>query len=351
LTRKEKQKPDPSSWRKILLVRLRRVGDVVMTTPAITALKEGVPRASLTYVIEEPFRRLVEDNPRLDRVISLPPGQGSVDFLLSALRIRREKYDLVIDFHGGPRAFLLTLLSGARLKAGYRLKYKSLTYDIRVQRGGENGPSHSVEGHLRLLRALGLAVPVPPPPLFLPEARKEEKERADKFWTQNGLRAARVVVLHIGAGNAFRDWGREKLIALADMLTGLDKVRVILAGSEKDRPREQEILAKGRAPLLSLVGRTGLVELREVIKRASLFVGSDSGPMHVAASTSTPIVAFFGPTLPETFAPWRAESVLLEKNLSCRPCKQRRCVSEDFRCLQSIQPAEVYEACLKYLPA
>jgi lipopolysaccharide heptosyltransferase II len=351
LNRKEKQRPDLPSWHKILLIRLRRIGDVVMTTPAISALKEALPQASLTYVIEEPFRRLVEDNPRLDRVISLPPGQGFFDFLRTARRIRKQKYDLVIDFHGGPRAFLLTLFSGAKLKAGYRLKYKSFIYDIRVQRGGEDGPSHSVEGHLRLLRALAIPVPEPPPPLFLPEARKEEKERVDKFWAQNRLQGARVVVLHVGAGNAFRDWGQEKLTALADMLTGLDGVRVILAGSEKDRPREQEILRGGRPPLLSLVGQAGLIELREVISRASLFVGSDSGPMHIAASTSTPIVAFFGPTLPEIFAPWRAESVLIEKNLDCRPCKQRRCVSEDFRCLKSIQPTEVYEACLKYLQA
>jgi heptosyltransferase-1 len=103
------------------------------------------------------------------------------------------------------------------------------------------------------------------------------------------------------------------------------------------------------APILSLVSRLNLRELRELISRASLFVGPDSGPMHIAATTSTPIVAYFGPTLPAHFGPWMAQSTLLEKDFDCRPCRQRQCVHEDFRCLRTISPEEVYNACLPYL--
>ena len=80
-------------------------------------------------------------------------------------------------------------------------------------------------------------------------------------------------------------------------------------------------------------------------------VGPDSGPMHVAAATATPVVALFGPTLPANFAPWRAQAVLIERELACRPCKQRECLSEDFRCLRRIEPAEVFAACRKFLSA
>jgi heptosyltransferase-1 len=319
-----------------------------MTTPSITALKEALPKASLAYVVEEPYSRLVEGNPLLDKVITLPSGQGFIDFLRSVRRVRREKYDVVVDFHGGPRASLLTFLSGAKLKVGYDLKYKSFIYDIRIRRSRQDGYWHSVEGHLNLIKALGLA-PDEPPPLSLPQPRQEEKEKVERFWVESSLQGAKVIVLHIGAGNEFRDWGANKLVELTNMLTRLAGIKIILAGSAKDRDREEEILKKSQAPLLSLVGKANLIELKEVISRAALFIGPDSGPMHIAAATATPIVALFGPTLPANFAPWRAKSILIEKELACRPCKQRSCLTADFRCLRSIEPAEVHEACLKLL--
>lgn len=351
MSRKEKPKIDSSALSRILLIRLRRIGDVVMTTPAVAALKEALPRASLSYVIEEPYRRLVEGHPLLDKVIVVPSGQSLAAFLRSVRQIRKEQYDIVIDFHGGPRAFLLALFSGAKVKVGYDLKYKGFIYDIRVPRTRRDERFHSVESHAGLVKAMGIPLREPLPPLFLPQPRKEEKEKIVNFWAENGLESARVITLHISAGNEFRDWGAQNLIELANMLARPPGIRIILVGSAEDREREEEILAKIQAPVLSLVGRANLSELQEVIRRSALFVGPDSGPMHIAAATATPIVALFGPTLPANFAPWRAQAILIEKELECRPCKQRRCLTEDFRCLRNIQPAEVFEACLKVLQA
>lgn len=104
--------------------------------------------------------------------------------------------------------------------------------------------------------------------------------------------------------------------------------------------------------VISLVGRLNLMEIGELIAHASLFIGPDSGPMHIAASTSTPIVAYFGPTLPAVFSPWRrvgSRTSILEKNLPCRPCKQRKCITKDYRCLRDITPGEVFAACRPYL--
>jgi len=319
-----------------------------MTTPAVAALKRSVPRASLTYIVEEPYRRLVEGNPHLDKVISLPPDQGLPSFLRFIRRLRREKYDVLIDFHGGPRASRIAFLSRARWKVGYELKHKSFIYDIRLPRSREDGHFHSVENHLNLVRALGIDVPEAPP-LELPAAQPEEKAGIDAYWRENGLEETKPVILHIGAGNAFRDWGADNLAALAGLLARRSGIRVILVGSAGDKAREEEILRRARQPVLSLVGALNLIELREVLGRAALFAGPDSGPMHIAAAAGTPIVALFGPTLPENFAPWQAKATLIAKNLDCRPCKQRRCATGDFRCLRSIRPEEVYDACLAYL--
>jgi len=351
LNRKDQPKPSLSSPRKILLIRLRRIGDIIMTTPAVAALKQALPHASLTYIVEEPYRCLVEGNPDIDNIFLIPPRQGALSFLSLIRRIRREKFDTIIDFHGGPRASRIAWLTRATLKVGYELKHKGFIYDIRVPRSREGAPIHSVENHLNLVRAAGIEVNEPWPRLTLPTAGKEERGRIDKLWASHMLHGAKVVVLHVGAGNEFRDWGAQNLGALAERLAGMPGVRVVLVGSGLDVPRAKEVRKIFPKSVLSLAGELNLIELREIIGRATLFVGPDSGPMHIAATTSTPIVALFGPTLPANFSPWQAEATIIAKDLDCRPCKQRKCVTEDFRCLQSITVDEVLKACRPYLYA
>lgn len=319
-----------------------------MTTPAITALRTSFPKAYISYVVEEPYRELVEGNPHLDKVIVLPRNLSTSNFIRFIRKIRREKYDAVLDFHGGPTAFLMTLFSKAKLKVGYKIKYKNFIYHKKLPRSFPAGPIHSVESHLNLVKALGPNISSSPP-LCLPQAQEAEEEKVKKFMEENKLEGKKSVILHISAGNEFRNWGVENLVELTNLLSGLPEVKIVLIGAEEDRMAEKEILEKSAASLLSLVGRLNLRELRELIFRSSLFVGPDSGPMHVAASTTTPIVTYFGPTLPAHFAPWQVEASIIEKDLDCRPCKQRQCIHYDFRCLRSIRPEEVYEACLQFI--
>ena len=150
------------------------------------------------------------------------------------------------------------------------------------------------------------------------------------------------IVLHIGAGNRFRYWGTDNLVRLVRLLGAAPGARVALIGGAEDKAAEAEIL--GKAPgTLSYVGKLDLAGTAELIRQAAVFVGPDSGPMHIAAAVGTPIVAWFGPTLPANFAPWKPAggARIIEKALDCRPCPQRTCVPGDFRCLQLITPDEV----------
>ncbi|MFQ6037000.1 MAG: glycosyltransferase family 9 protein [Candidatus Aminicenantales bacterium] len=341
------QKTDPSALKKILLVRLRRIGDIVMTTPAVRALRLALPEARIAYVVESPYRKLVQGHPDIDDPVVLSPRIGTFGFLRFLWRIRRERYDLVIDFHGGPRASLLTWLSRAELKIGYRIRYRNFMYDTALPRKPERGHFHSVENHLNLVRALGIPVPSALP-LCLPEASADEKHRVTSLLEKNVPKGQGFVVLHIGAGNAFRDWGSENILELLRLFER-PRVPVALAGGPEDAASEARILKASSGHVFSCVGRLNLRELRELIRRASVYVGPDSGPMHIAASTATPIVALFGPTLPAHFAPWQAEAVLIERDMDCRPCRQKKCVYQDFRCLRSLRPEDVFEACARFL--
>lgn len=339
---------DPQPPRTILLIRLRRIGDIVMTTPALGILREAFPGASLSYVVEEPFRRLIEDHPHLDRAIILPSHLGTAAFVRFLLRLRREKYDAVVDFHGGPRAAWMTLFSGARLRIGYETGAKGFVYNRSVPRAAADGTVHSVVNHVNLVRTLtGGDSEIPP--IRLPEARPEEAARVDRLLSEAGLAGSVYVAVHISAGNAFRDWDASHYLRLIERLRRESGVASLLVGSDSDRAKEAEILARSLASVPSLAGRVNLVELKEVIGRAALFVGPDSGPMHIAASTRTPIVAVFGPTLPAHFAPWKARARIVEMSLDCRPCRQRHCQRRDFGCIKRITADEVYEACRSFL--
>ncbi len=319
---------DPSGFRKVLLIRLRRIGDIILTTPAVKALRTALPRAELVYVVEEPYRQLVEGNPDIDRVVALPKEPSRREFLALVRAIRKKGYDAVIDFHGGPRASLLALLSGAKIKAGYAIKYRGLFYDVRVPRAPNEGSIHSVANHVNLVRALGVEVG-DIPGLVLPRGRVLTPD-------------ASLLVLHIGAGNPFRYWGTDNLVRLVRLLEEIPGTRIALIGGAEDKAAETEILEKAPGTL-SYVGALDLAGTAELIRQAAIFVGPDSGPMHIAAAVGTPIVAWFGPTLPANFAPWKPAggARIIEKALDCRPCKQRTCVHGDFRCLRLITPEEV----------
>jgi len=359
LNRKGRQKT-----KKVLLIRLRRIGDVVMTTPAVALLKQHRPSVSLTYLIEEPCRRLVEGNPHIDRIISVPRKQKFRDFAALIRMVRRERYDALIDFHGGPRASWITFFSGAKRKIGYAIKHKGFLYDVRVPRSGGNGFVHSVQNHANLVRALGIEFDdAAVPPLWLPEAKGEETRRVREILKKASAGEKKYIVIHIGAGNQFRDWGTENIVELIGRLARATEFKIVLVGGEGDKKNEEKILQKIATALadvpskkiLSLVDQLNLIEIKALIAEAALFVGPDSGPMHIAASTMTPIVAYFGPTLPAHFAPWRPDTemrgrtAILQKDLACRPCKQRECLTADVRCLRMISAEEVFSACLPFL--
>ena len=344
---------------RILLVRLRQIGDVAFTTPAVHALRQRFPSAHLSYLVEPAAAPIVVNNPHLNQVI-VAPRAGGVRGLLGDLalgrRLRAERYDLAIDFHGGPRASLLTWLSGAAERLGYDVQGRGWMYTRRIARPRELRPRHSVENQWDLLAPLGVA---PPDrwafPMEMPADPAAAAAVADRL-TRAGVAGDRLVVIHVSAGNPFRRWPAAHFADLAVSLAAGDpRRRIIITSGPSERDAARRVIAEAQARLgdggasqLLSCGEFSLAELRALLDRASLYLGGDSGPLHVAATTRVPIVGLYGPTLPIRSAPWRADRWITESvdagELPCRPCDQRVCEPGDFRCLTSIKPAHVFEA-------
>jgi lipopolysaccharide heptosyltransferase II len=338
---------------RILVIRLRLVGDVVFTTPVVRALRRAWPDAHLAYLVEEAAAPIVDQNPHLNEVIVIGRERGLARLwadLRIGTRLRRARFDVVLDLHGGPRAALLTWLSRAHRRIGYSGQGRSWAYTEEVHRPVELRPRHSVVNQWDILAPLRPGLPPPDPRTDAVEMAEapEAAARMQAWMAREGLLGPHVpIVIHVSAGNAFRRWPLESFVELAVRLSSssLDRRIILTSGpSEADAADRvaREALARlpGRPDAVRTCGDTTLAELRALTARAALYIGGDSGPLHMAATTRTPIVGLYGPTLPVRSAPWRDPAMVTEsvevEGLPCRPCDQRVCAPGDFRCLTQI---------------
>jgi predicted lipopolysaccharide heptosyltransferase III len=352
---------------RILLIRLRLIGDVVFTTPALGALRRRFPDARITYLVEAAAEPVVRHHPALDEVVVVerPRGLARLRYdLRLARRLRAERFDLVIDFHGGPRSGFLAWASGAPQRIGYALPGRGFSYTTRVPwTRSLVPPRHSVINQWALLEPLGIA---PPDPAIDPASMPIDAEAARRVEARlaaAGVDAtARVIVLHVSAGNPFRRWPAESFASAAAALASADRSRrIVITSGPSEEAAAESVAAQARrlagdaAAGIVRTGEFDLSELRALVERAALYIGGDSGPLHIASTTRTPIVALFGPTLPDRSMPWRDPAIgavaVDGGPLPCRPCHQRHCVPGDFRCLTMISPNMVVEAAERLLPS
>jgi lipopolysaccharide heptosyltransferase II len=350
---------------KIALIRLRLIGDVIFTTPLIRALRRRYPDAHISYLVEPLAESVVRGNPHLDEVIVIPrrPGPARLaDDVSMGRRLRRMQFDVAIDLHGGPRSAWLTWASRAAMRIGYRAPGRSWMYTHIVPRPADLAPRHAVANQWDLLAPLGIDAGSPDvDPVEMPLDANTDA-RVQRMLSSAGFTSAHaLVVIHVSAGNAFRRWPPASFVSLVVGLARRDPARrfILTSGpSDADAARAiVSLIARELGPDLRAVthAQFDVDELRALTGRASVYIGGDSGPLHVAATTRTPIVALFGPTLPERSMPWRDPRWFAEAvdagPLPCRPCRQRTCGPGDFRCLTRIDAERVIEAAERALLA
>lgn len=341
------------------------VGDVVFTTPAVHAVRRRFPDARIDCLVEPSAAPIVRHSPDLDAVIEVERPRGwrrvTYDLALGA-RLRRTGYDVAIDFHGGPRSAWLVRASGAPRRIGYDIPGRRWCYTERVSWHPElTPPRHSVLNQWDLVVPLGIDSPTPGgDPVRMTAGAAATAAVAARLATAGVTDGVPLVVVHVSASNPFRRWPRESFVALLIALAREDRRRriMITAGPSEAGAATaiaDEVAAAGSDCTAALVrgGEPTLEELQVIMSRAQLFIGGDSGPLHIAATTAVPIVALFGPTLPARSHPWRdgAFAAVEPHPLPCRPCHQRVCVPGDFRCLTTLTPAHVLAAARRVLGA
>jgi predicted lipopolysaccharide heptosyltransferase III len=281
----------------ILLLQLKRIGDLILTTPALAAVRRAYPQAHISLIVARDGRALLPALAGLDDAIAL---RGNVADATKCLSVLSASFDVCVDFTHNDRSAFLTLLSGARqrITSGYveqqsRLRARSYTHLLPCSMQA----LHTIDYHLCMLRPLGIESPPGDIVLELPQ------NAIDQAMELTG--AEEFVLLHPGSARREKLWEPERWAGLIDYLHCERSLRCVLTGAASGFEGEHlvAIRAQTRAPVLDLAGKTSLLMLAAIVARARLLVTVDSAPMHFAAGFGTPQVALFGPTNPFHWRP------------------------------------------------
>ncbi len=349
-----------NSIKKVLVIKLRKIGDVLLSVPTIRAIREHLPDSYIAALVNKGTEEMLSGNPLLDEVISFDRSVKGLPLLqsLSAQaglirRLRQKRFDLVVDLTSGDRPALIALLSGAKYRLGHDPRGKGFMgkkccYTHLVPPSGEE--KHVVESNLDVVRLLGMdttdkSVTISVPP--------EEQAQVDE-WLKEADYPLDGTLIHIHPTSdwLFKCWRDKAVAQLIDYLQLNRKLKVVLTSgpATKEMNKVKSILNFTQSNPLNLAGRTSLKQLAAVSIRSKLFIGVDSAPMHIAAAAGTPVIALFGPSGEHMWGPWGQGHTVISKDWPCRPCGQDGCEgSKRSKCLEEISVDEVKTVLERYL--
>jgi predicted lipopolysaccharide heptosyltransferase III len=316
--------------KRILLIKLRYIGDVVLSTPLIPLLRKQFPEASITFLVNPGTESVLIGNPHLEE-IRVIPRDGWVSQLGFLQKLRQARFDGVVDLTDGDRSAFLTYWTGARIRLGFNRenRWRGKLYTQVLP--STYGSMHMVDYHAQALTALGISDPVGEPELYL---RAKDQEQGEQLLTSLGIGDAPLVLLYPSARYIFKAWPLERFAALADWLADQGVV-VALIGHQREVLTGQQIFNLTRNKPRNLMGQTRLLQLASLMKRSALFIGNDGGPMHMAAAVGCPVLGLFGPTDPHVWGPRGKKVSVIYKGLGCQ---------DEERCMQQISVEEVCQA-------
>src|SRR5574343_1430678 len=318
---------DPSAVRRVLLIKLRHHGDVLLTSPLLTTLQAQLPHAEVGALVYHDTREMLSGHPGLSQLHTIdrqwkklgPLGQLRAEWrLLATLKARR--YDLVITLTEHNRGAWLVRLLKPRWSVGpqgpYGLFFKKTFTHRYLQVPGNR--RHTVEVHLDALRRIGIYPAPDARALTLLPGAEAEASLAAKL-AAAGLVPGGYVLVHPTSRWLFKSWPADKMAELINQLTARgEQILLTAAPSADEMAMLADITARLQRPVASLAGQLSLKELAAAIAAARLYIGVDSVPIHIAAAVQTPCVALFGPSGDIEWGPWQVPHRVVAANMACR---------------------------------
>ncbi len=322
---------------KILVVKPSSLGDVVHSLPFLSAVKTRYPEAEVHWVIARGLEGLLEGHPMISSLIVINKdewkslskvGRTAGELRRLFRRLRAERYDVCVDLQGLLRSGIITMATGAPLRIGFEEAREGsrFFYNRRIRGGRE---IHAVDRYLKIAGALGCSIeevlfPFPPATVKSGDIMKI-------------MASGAYAVIVPGARWDTKVWSAANFGRVAAELPW----RSVVIGGRADVQKAEAVVRESGGRAVSLAGKTDLRELVEIMRNAVLVISNDSGPMHIAAGFSVPVVAIFGPTSPERTGPYGKGHIIVKSDEACSPCFRRRC--DELKCMKGITVAKVLQ--------
>jgi heptosyltransferase-1 len=344
----------------ILIVKLSAIGDVIHTLPALNAVRNYHPDATITWLVEEDAASLVIGHKALNRVIVSKRKRWLKALrslsLLSTLKevhgfikvLRDTRYDMILDFQALLKSGILIALARGHRKIGFGkgLEHMEHSYIFLNERiPAVDMEIHALTRGMMLLNAIG--IPTNEVEYKLPVSN-DDWEKVDELIKRHGLIGVKILIaINPVAKWESKLWPKERFARLADMIIDEYDARIVFTGGPEDRPTIQDVMSAMKRRALNLAGQTTLKMLAALYEKTALVISTDTGPMHLAAAMGTPVVAIFGPTAPWRTGPYGSGHRVVRADSECSPCFKRQC--ETIDCMHQISVDQVFDAVSKII--
>ncbi|MDO8661940.1 MAG: lipopolysaccharide heptosyltransferase II [Candidatus Omnitrophota bacterium] len=333
---------------RLLIIKLSSLGDLILSTPGLRAIREKFPRHKISFLVGEESKELLLRSPYIDEllVVNLKNKDKGLKGLFNIARILRKKnFDLVIDLQNNRVSHLLSFFSLSPDRYGYDNKKFGFLLNHRIK--DEKPALDPVTHQFCVLKMLGIDLRDNRLELW---PGKEDEEYIENFLSREWLSAdQKIIGINISASKRWltKAWPKDRIAKLCDEL-GLKNIRVLITGTENDAQEANALTAMVKnTKIINACAKTNVNQLAALIKRCSLYISADSSPLHIAAAVNIPVIAFFGPTDPARHMPPAKHYVIIRRELECSPCYKPKCRHK--KCMDMITVEEVLEAVDKLL--
>lgn len=341
------------NYKRVLLVRLDRVGDVVLSTPVIKAVRDALPESYIAFMACPHAREILEGNPYLNEVI-IYDKEGVHRSILGNLKfiseLRGKRFDIAMILHPTARTHIITALAAIPERIGYDKKCGALLTK-RIPHTKQFGLKHEIDYNLGLLQYIGIELGGEKT-LYMP-VRDESEKKVEEIFVKNGIKDSdRVVVVNPGASCPSKRWGSAAFARVCDRLVEKRGAKVVVIAGPSDKAFGDEVASSMTAPCVNLSGETSVGDVASVLRRSRLFISNDSGPVHISCAVGTPVIVIFGRRdrglSPVRWGPSGGKDVYIHKDVGCEVCLAHDC-GLGFKCLEAITVDEVASAAEKLL--
>ncbi|MGD0092519.1 MAG: lipopolysaccharide heptosyltransferase II [Planctomycetota bacterium] len=333
---------------RILVKEVNWLGDIVMSLPALRAVRAGFPGAHLAVLIKQELASFFDGAAWINEVLPYRLGKNLLARLSDRRRIaaelRARKFDLAILFPNSFDSALWPFLAGIPQRAGYARDARGLLLTAKARPTPEILEAHQVHYYLHMLReTLGLAGP---PEACTPDVHAPSREKMQAFLAQRRKRPGGPLI-SLAAAAAYgpaKEWPAAHFARLIDLLAASHNAECVLVGAHAERRKAEEVAARAKAGAVIAAGETSVGEALALLSLCSGFAGNDSGSMHVAGALGLPTVGIFGSTRADRTGPLGPRARIIHKDIPCSPCLKRTCRLGHYECLSMIRPEDVLAA-------